>query len=223
MFEGAIDVFRQDPESPADMMIAPPKRLSSGDVIRYSGDSEDVPSERPVDAAEIRAGQDLFNIIEWHDRVTSWNRSGVNIMNLDGIVVDAGRDDCTGDWICSQVSGKWVGDWYYHDMKADQGAKSIRFAVRLPKPGRYEVRMAYSSFLVNDLYRRASNVPIDIQHATGIKRIRIDQRGKPPIDDLFVSLGVFPFNSDRPAVVTVSNEGADGFVTADAIQFLPVE
>ena len=219
VFEGAIDVFRQEPVSKTSPTGATPERLSRGDVVRFEG-TEGRGASRPQ---EIRGrNSESFNMFEWHDRVTSGNRSGVSIMNLDGIIVDAGRANCSGDWICSRGSGKWVGDWYYHDMKAGQGAKSIRFAVNLPKTGRYEVRMSYSSFVENSRFKRASNVPIDIETSEGIKRTRLDQRGVPPIDGLFVSLGVFHFDATRPAVVTVSNEGADGFVTADAIQFLPI-
>lgn len=223
VFEGAIDVFQPEQGMAANADEGRPERLLRGDVIRYGGGGNETKELKEFDGKFRTGNAESFNIIEWHDRVTSGNRSGVNIMNLDGIVVDAGRDDCTGDWICSRVSGKWVGDWYYHDMNDDQGPKSIRFAVKLPKPGLYEVRMAYSSFLQGETYRRASNVPVDIEHSGGAERVWVDQREEPPIDGLFVSLGVFHFGSDRLAVVTVRNQGADGFVTADAIQFLPVE
>ncbi len=219
VFEGAIDVFEQEPASNTSTAGTTPERLSSGEAIRFEG-VKNTEASRPEGIRDRNS--ESFNIFDWHKRVTCGNRSGVSIMDLDGIVVDAGRTNCSGDWICSRVSGKWVGDWYYHDMKADQGAKSIRFAANLPKTGRYEVRMSYSSFVQGEPYERASNVPIDIESSGGVERIRLDQRGVPPIDGLFVSLGVFHFDADRPAVVTVSNEGANGFVTADAIQFLPI-
>ena len=49
----------------------------------------------------------------------------------------------------------------------------------------------------------------------------MNEKQKPPIDDLFISLGVFEFNIDKPAAVVVSNQGTDGYVVIDAVQWLP--
>ena len=42
----------------------------------------------------------------------------------------------------------------------------------------------------------------------------------PPIEGLTISLGEFEFSAQKPAVVTISNEGADGYVVIDAVQWL---
>jgi len=43
------------------------------------------------------------------------------------------------------------------------------------------------------------------------------------IGGAFVSLGAFDFSADQPAVVVISNTGADGFVIIDAVQWLPLD
>ncbi|MCB1092946.1 MAG: FAD-dependent oxidoreductase, partial [Verrucomicrobiae bacterium] len=71
---------------------------------------------------------------------------------------------------------------------------------------------------------RASAVKLRIAHAGGTAEATVDERKTPPIDGLFQSLGTFEFagGKDHPATVTVSTEGADGYVVIDAVQWLPV-
>ena len=78
------------------------------------------------------------------------------------------------------------------------------------------MRLAYSQNA-----NRATNVPVVVRHAGGEKMLQVDQRKVPPIDKLFVSLGEFEFSGDSPATVTISNQGADGYVIIDAVQWLP--
>ena len=111
--------------------------------------------------------------------------------------------------------GPFVGFGYRHDDHAEQGTKQARFEAEL-KPGRYEVRLAYSAH-----GNRASNVPVVVQHADGSTETIVDQKQEPPIQRLLLSLGTFNFG-EKPAVVEISNRGADGHVIADAVQFLPI-
>ena len=83
---------------------------------------------------------------------------------------------------------------------------------------RYEVRLAYSA---NP--NRATNAAVTVHHADGVHRAAINQKKPPTIKRAFVSLGTFAFQTDEPAAVVVSNEGADGYVIADAVQFLPAK
>ena len=56
--------------------------------------------------------------------------------------------------------------------------------------------------------------------------VTIDQRKKPPIDGLWVSLGTFHFEkgkSVRKAMASVQNNDTDGFVVIDAVQWLKVK
>jgi hypothetical protein len=112
----------------------------------------------------------------------------------------------------------YIGVGYLHDENADKGKKTLTFIPELPKAGKYEIRLAYVPGT-----GRAANVPVTIFSADGEKLVRVDMRDTPPIDGHFVSLGQFRFEQNNQGFVLVSNEGTQGFVTVDAVQFIPVE
>ena len=49
----------------------------------------------------------------------------------------------------------------------------------------------------------------------------VDETKKPGHDGAFVSLGVFEFGADQPAEVSITNADTQGYVSVDAVQFLP--
>ncbi len=156
-------------------------------------------------------------------QVLEWTGTRRKLVVLDpkslaGIVVDDADATLTGEWLTSSVVSPFVGIGYAHDDNADKGAKSARFEAKLPEDARYDVRLCYSP---ND--NRATNVPVTIEHVNGAVTVHVNQRKAPTIDGAFVSLGVFRFVADRPAVVTISNEHTDGHVIVDAVQFVPVK
>jgi hypothetical protein len=59
-----------------------------------------------------------------------------------------------------------------------------------------------------------------VHHAGGVTVVPVNQREVPPIENLWVPLGVFEFAAGQPAAVVVSNAGADGHVIIDAVQWL---
>jgi hypothetical protein len=85
------------------------------------------------------------------------------------------------------------------------------------KAGRYEVRIGYTAH-----GNRATNVPVEIHHAGGIAKVTVNQRKAPPIDGLFLKLGVFEFAPGKPAALVVSNRDVNGYVIIDGAQFIPV-
>jgi len=140
----------------------------------------------------------------------------VDPRKLPGVVVDDTEAELTGNWVESTARQPWVGEGYRHDGNAADGKSTARFEARLPRAGRYEVRFGYSP-----LDNRASNVAVTIQNQTGEQTIFVNEKLTPPLDKLFVSLGVFEFSTDKPAAVVVSNQKADGYVIIDAVQWLP--
>ncbi|HUG18225.1 MAG TPA: FAD-dependent oxidoreductase [Planctomycetaceae bacterium] len=135
--------------------------------------------------------------------------------SLQGIVIDDADAKLTGDWSDGFTVGPWVGRSYIHDGNVEQGKKSALFETKLPESGTYEVRVSYTPHS-----NRASNALVIVETETGTKEIRIDQRKKPPLDDLLISVGEFHFDKTKPARVTISNEGSTGFVIVDAVQWL---
>jgi hypothetical protein len=134
---------------------------------------------------------------------------------LPGIVLDDTRAEYTGQWADSRSAGPLVGHGYRHDMNRDKPGKQARFNVSLPDAGRYEVRLAYTPNA-----NRATNVQVTVQDADGAHTSFVNERKTPTLDRLFESLGVYSFDPARPATVTISCAGTDGYVVVDALQFV---
>ncbi|MBA2114180.1 FAD-dependent oxidoreductase [Bremerella alba] len=134
---------------------------------------------------------------------------------LKGVVVDDRDAKLSGEWVESSHIRPFVGRGYRHDADQAKGKRTATFATKL-KPGQYEVRLAYSA---NS--NRASNLPVTIQHADGKHELAVNQREKPSLDQIFVSLGTFRFEDQGEVVV--SNAGTNGHVIIDAVVFVPVD
>jgi hypothetical protein len=133
---------------------------------------------------------------------------------LAGIVVDDPAAKQTGNWKESSATGPHVGTGYLHDGNENKGKMSVRFTPRLPKAGRYEVRLFYPP-----ASNRATNTVVVITSADGEKKILLDQRKSWP-GDAGVKLGVFVFEAGDEGHVEIRNDGTDGHVVADAAQFV---
>ena len=135
--------------------------------------------------------------------------------SLPGIVVDNLKTRVTGVWQTSVSVGPFVGHDYLHDGNENKGLSRVRFVPELPAAGKYEIRVAYSA---NP--NRATNVPVTITTATGPVTLKINQRENPS-DPPFVSLGMFELGDGADTFVEIANVGTDGYVIADAVQWLP--
>jgi len=141
-----------------------------------------------------------------------------NPMKRLGIVVDDREAKLVGAWKKSTYSPHYVGVGYIHDEKKDKGKKSVTWVPDLPEAGVYEVRIAYASSA-----GRSQKVPVTIKYADGQKQLTVDQVPRPPINHLFRPLGRFRFEKGKSGFVSISTEGTDdGYVIADAAQFIPV-
>lgn len=134
---------------------------------------------------------------------------------LGGIVVDDEQAKATGDWQHSLSTGPFVNAGYVHDNNQDQGKLRIRFTPKLPKAGKYEVRLFFPG---NP--NRATNVLVVLHTAEGERQVRVNQ--KPGGGDKGHRLGAYAFTPDT-AFVEIRNDGANGHVIADAVQWLPLE
>jgi hypothetical protein len=132
---------------------------------------------------------------------------------LAGVVVDDNEAAFRGKWSSSSATKPHIKDGYHHNGNVGDEGIDATFHAKL-KPGRYEVRLAYSPNA-----NRAGNVPVAIKHRDGTTMVTVDQRKKPTIEGRFVSLGVYDFASQGS--VTIGTEDTDGHVIADAAQFVP--
>ena len=152
-------------------------------------------------------------------KVPAAARSGVGTIDpakLGGIVVDDEKATRTGEWLNSATIGPFVGEGYSHDGGKADGKARLRFTPKLPGAGKYEVRL-YSTPNPN----RATNALVAVHSLDGDRSIRVDER-RPTRDGAPIVVGVFSFDEGEGGWVELRNEGVDGHVIADAVQFLPV-
>jgi hypothetical protein len=135
--------------------------------------------------------------------------------SLKGIVVDDKEAKAIGTWLHSVSIGPFVEAGYLHDNNENQGKSSVRFVPKVEKTGKYQVRLFYTP---NP--NRATNVLVLVHSAGGDKQVRVNQKQKPKDDA--ADLGVFEFAAGQEGYVEIRNDGADGHVIADAVQFVPV-
>ena len=126
---------------------------------------------------------------------------------------DATGVTITGEWTPSTSASTYYGTNYLQDGNTGSvGGKSVRFAPNLPSPVSVDVYLRWTTGGT-----RASNVPVDVNHASGTTTVVVNQRNN---DGIWVLLGHFDFSAGNAGNVTVRNDGANGFVIADAAKFV---
>lgn len=135
-----------------------------------------------------------------------------------GLLVDDADARKIGDWKPSTYSPQHVGVGYLHDDLSGKGEKQVEFSFSIETRGRYQVQISY-----NGGSGRATNVPVTIAHPRGEKQVLVDQSREPSIDRLFEPLGIFEFEKDGLAKVTISNAGTTGHVIVDAVRLIEVD
>ncbi|MCF6283810.1 MAG: FAD-dependent oxidoreductase [Candidatus Hydrogenedentes bacterium] len=172
-----------------------------------------------VQAVDIQALQDKLHaqgaILHLEETVPEYKGAS----NYAGFTMDDDKAEIVGDWFASESTGPFVGYNYLHERKASDPENYVRYRVKLPKAGRYEVRVSYTAYS-----NRATNALYVIHHADGAAEHRIDQRKKQGKHSPFVTLGIYRFEAGNMGYVDlVSTADAGGYVIADAVQWLPVE
>ncbi len=149
------------------------------------------------------------------EEVVQGGNMGQNPGKMAGVVVDDEQATKTGAWVSSSATAGYVGIGYLHDNNERQGKMTVRFTPKLAKEGRYEVRLFYPAHA-----NRAGNVPVVIHAADCDKTVRVNQQQAAKEG---FSLGTFRFTAGIGGWVEVRNDEANGFVVADAVQWLPQE
>ncbi len=184
------------------------------------------PEEETIHAArESRIAELTKGLAERKQELAKLTKTGTstqtnvsNVASLPGRVVDDKEAQVIGQWKASQSVKPYIGEGYLHDDHEGLGNKSLTFQPKLLPPGKYEVRFAYTPGS-----NRATNASIRISSADGDKTVTVNERLAPLLDGHFVSLGAFRHEPNGQFFVIVTNEGADGHVIADAVQFLTEE
>lgn len=155
-------------------------------------------------------------ILAYDGPPTAAHGGGIDPKTISGVVVDDAHAKFTGDWTESTTAKAYLGDGYRHDGKGKNGKCEARFEGKLPAAGKYRV---YFSYPPNP--NRASNALVNVEHAGGVQQLKINEREPAANEKLnWADLGAFNFSADRPAIVSISNEGADGYVVIDAVRWV---
>lgn len=169
--------------------------------------------------AEVARLQQKIQLLKGTTTATNNKGTGViPLSTLPGIVVDDVMAKKVGMWQHSTFSGNYIGSGYVHDQNSEKGKKTLTFAPDLPANGLYEVRLAYSPGS-----SRSKSASVTVFSAGGEKTLHIDMTKPGPIDGRFISLGEHRFEKTGQSYILLSNEDTTGHVTADAVQFLPLE
>ncbi len=134
---------------------------------------------------------------------------------LLGIVLDDTEAQYTGKWLTSNAASSNIGGSYRHDGGRDRGQKTATFTMDIPADGDYGVRFYYTPHA-----NRSTKTAVTIHHADGDTTVLVNQREPARVDGVAPTLGQFRFATDQKALVTITNEGADGYVVVDGIQLL---
>lgn len=146
------------------------------------------------------------------------NSRFIPLSEFPGVIVDSLNAKLVGNWTVSKAVGPVVGDGYLHDENADKGKKTATFEPPNLQPGNYDVRLAYTAS-----ENRATNTIARVFSADGEASREINQRLVPPEDGLWISLGKYRFEKDGQSYVLITNDQSNGYVIADAVQFLPID
>ena len=139
-----------------------------------------------------------------------------NSLNIAGAIeIDDSEAIKIGHWKTSKFFKGFTGKSYLVDGNTNKGKSSVTFPIKAKNNTPYELYMSYNS---GD---RATNVPVEVHHAGGVKKIFIDQSKLPTHNNKYVSLGKFKFSSSKDSKVVISNKGTSGYVIVDSILLAP--
>lgn len=137
----------------------------------------------------------------------------VMVEEMEGVVMDDSEAEFTGEWTPSGY-GAPINLSSTHDGGTGKGEKSATFRLRVPTAGSHELKLYYSA-----ASNRASNAKVIILRGDRSSTVEVDQRKLAAS----ASLGVSKFAAGEEVVVRVVNDDADGIVSVDAVQLVPVK
>ena len=140
-----------------------------------------------------------------------WFEIGIPPGPADLIVdnLDSDRVTTTGTWAATNFTAGYYASNY---LSAAPGSAiaTATFRPTLPRAGWYEVFTQYPSNSSRGIAK------VSVQHAAGVYATQVDQRQG---GGSWQSVGAFDFSAGTTGSVTISSEGATGYVSADAVRF----
>lgn len=142
--------------------------------------------------------------------------TGLDPAKLPGVIIDNRDAKVEGKWTAGSGLKGYVGYEYLY-AGANSGATAT-FEVKVPKAGRYSLRLAYQSH-----ENRGSRVPVTVSKNGEKQTFEIDMREPPALEHGFVELVNGSFTPTDRLSVIVGTKDAGGNSHADAVQLLAVE
>lgn len=190
---------------------------SSGHIVLYAeGDAWSYPIvyEAPYTGATVRRASRYLG--SEYRPIRRNGLAGTNSLIFDNPTAKStGGDDIGGSWTRStSSSGYFQADYQVH--AATTGTAWARWTPRIPSSGYYDVYLRWTSGS-----NRASNAKVTIDTPGGQAIARVNQRAN---GGVWMKIGRYYFGagySTGSGSVAVHATGADGYVVADAVLFVP--
>ena len=193
--------------------------LSEGEIIKFVTDFKRIPLPEDPAATAAREAHGKRTTQLKKVLAAAKRRRDEAALGLGGnaVLVDSSEADLTGDWDHSTYTKPFVGDGYLTDRNAGRGEKFAAFTADLPADGEWEARLFYSPGK-----NRSSVVPVTVRVGDAEETVTVNQRKPGEIGERAAAVGRFVAAAGERVTVTVSNAGANGYVLADAVAFVPV-
>jgi len=167
----------------------------------------------------------LTNGATYYYKVAGVNSVGTSALSGEASVIpvvtytvddDESAATYVGTWNERSVTPGYYGSGYRHDGFGNQsgagGMKAI-FTPTLPASGNYEVYLRVPAGS-----NRAKDVLVDVNHAGGSTTVHVDEKIN---SNIWASLGNYFFNAGTAGNVTIRNDGANNYVFADVVRWIP--
>ncbi len=132
------------------------------------------------------------------------------------VIVDNGGNGTasTGTWSSTSVAGYYGSlPLYAAPVAGSNATATYSFAPALPAAGNYDVYMRWTAHA-----NRATNAPVDLIFPDGNRTFTVDQQQN---SGVWAWVGSIAAEAGTTASVVLRNNGANGNVVADAVQFVP--
>jgi hypothetical protein len=185
----------------------------------YSVIATDVTNDYYIDAP-------VTNGVTYHYVVTATNGTGESPQTADvsgaaqaaSSILDntAGSGVTTvGSWTASSATAGYYGSNYLHDGNTGtSGGKSVTYTPTLSVTGSYGILAQWPENV-----NRANNAPMDVYDGASTTQLSVNQRIN---GDVWNLLGTYELPAGSSAFLRIRNDGANGFVIADAVKFMLV-
>ncbi|MCA9035911.1 MAG: FAD-dependent oxidoreductase [Planctomycetaceae bacterium] len=140
---------------------------------------------------------------------------GLDPKKLPGLVIDDRQAEKTGPWTEGTGLRGFVAFGYLYSGNKES---AIRYKFDAPATGKHEIRLGYLNH-----ENRASNVKVRVTIGSMTVTREINMKEPAPLENNFISLGVFSAKEGDPCIVEINGMHVNGNMHVDAVQVLPAD